>query len=115
MPMTDDMLDAEKTMTLVSDIVNAASDLAAATQAEMALEDTRINAKMAAIDRIIASGDNPMTGKPYSFSAAEAVVNSDTEYQQYLERQRSAVRDRIMARGVYDAAVAKARLMSHSG
>lgn len=109
--MTDDMLPGEKIMEYTDDIVKAAEALAQATVHETELEDNRITVKMAAIERIMSAGDNPMTGKPYSFSAAEAVVNSDSEYQQYLAEQRQAVRGRIIARGVYDAAVAKARLM----
>lgn len=112
MPMTDDMLDSERALSAVQDIGIAANDLAETTRAEMLLEDNRVNVKMAAIDRIMAGGDNPMTGKPYSFSAAEAVVNTDAEYQKYLEQQREAVRYRILARGAYDAAVAKARLLA---
>lgn len=91
-------------------IENAARELADATVAEMALEDSRITAKVAAIDRIMSGGDNTFTGKPHSFSSAEAIVNTDEDYQAYLERQRNAVRDRILARGAYDAAVAAARL-----
>ena len=62
----------------------------------------------------VASGADAASGsaaRSLAFSAAEAVVNSDSEYQQYLAEQRQAVRGRIIARGVYDAAVAKARLM----
>ena len=114
MTMTDDMLDSERALSAVQDIGAAAVDLAETTVAEMRLEDNRINVKMAAIDRIMAAGDNPMTGKPYSFSAAEAVVNTDVEYQQYLEQQREAVRRRVIARGAYDAAVAKARLLANA-
>ena len=91
-------------------INNAARELAEATVAEMALEDSRITAKVAAIDRIMSAGDNTFTGKPHSFSSAEAIVNTDETYQSYLERQRNAVRDRILARGAYDAALAAARL-----
>lgn len=93
-----------------ANIEAAASRLADATIAEMALEDTRINAKLAAIDRIMAAGDNQFTGKPHSFSSAENIVNTDEQYQSYLEQQRDAVRQRILARGVYEAAVASARL-----
>jgi hypothetical protein len=91
-------------------ITNAARELADATVAEMALEDSRITAKLAAIDRIMAAGDNTFTGKPHSFSSAEAIVNTDESYQTYLERQRYTARERIIARGAYDAAVAAARL-----
>ena len=96
--------------TLIDDIHRASVRLADSIEAEQSLEDARINIKLAAIERIMARGDNQLTGKPHSFSSAEAVVNTDDEYQEYLERQRNAVRNRIIAKGVYDAAVAAARL-----
>lgn len=96
--------------TFTTNIETAAARLADATVAEMALEDSRINAKLAAIDRIMSAGDNQLTGKPHSFSSAEGIVNTDAQYQDYLERQRDAVRQRIIARGAYDAAIAAARL-----
>ena len=95
---------------LTAEIESAALRLADAVEAEQALEDNRINVKLAAIDRIMSAGDNPLTGKPHSFSSAEAVVNTDSEYQSYLERQRQAVRARILAKGGYEAAVANARI-----
>jgi hypothetical protein len=98
------------TATLISTIEQAAARLADAVVAETALEDARITAKLAAIDRIMAAGDNTFTGKPHSFSSAEAIVNTDDDYQTYLERQRNAMRDRIIALGAYDAAIAAARL-----
>lgn len=91
-------------------ITSAARELADATTAEMALENSRFAAKIAAIDRIMSAGDNTFTSKPHSFSSAEAIVNTDTDYQTYLELQRNAIRDRIIARGAYDAAVAAAHL-----
>lgn len=94
----------------VDAIAAAAMDLATAVANEQALEDARANVKLAAIERIMKAGDNSLTGKPHSFSSAEAVVNTDSEYQAYLERQRDAVRARIIARGAYDAATAAARL-----
>jgi hypothetical protein len=98
------------TNSLIHDIEAATHNLADAVSAEQALEDNRINVKLAAIERIMAAGDNPLTGKPHSFSSAEGVVNTDSEYQSYLERQRAAVKNRIFAKGRYDAAVAAARL-----
>lgn len=95
---------------LIHDIETTTHTLAETVMAEQALEDNRINIKLAAIDRIMSRGDNQFTGKPHSFSSAEAVVNTDEEYQSYLERIRLAVRDRIIAKGNYDAAVAAARL-----
>jgi hypothetical protein len=77
---------------------------------EMELEDTRHHVKIAAIERIMKSGDNPMTGKPHSFSSAEALVNTDAEYAAHLEKQRDAARARILARGAYDAAIAAAKV-----
>ena len=95
---------------LINDIETTAQTLALAVEAEQSLEDNRINAKLSAIDRIMSRGDNQFTGKPHSFSSAEAIVNTDDEYQSYLERLRMAVRARILAKGNYDAAVAAARL-----
>lgn len=95
---------------LVADIARAGRALAEAVLAEQSLEDARINAKLAAIDRIMAKGDNQFTGKPHSFSSAENIVNTDEEYQAYLERQRQAVRAKILAKTAYDAAVAAAHL-----
>lgn len=100
------------TISLIQNIEKRAAALAEAVAAEQALEDARINIKLAAIERIMSRGDNALTGKPHSFSSAESVVNTDEEYQSYLERQREAVRTRILARGGYDAAVAAARLAS---
>lgn len=90
--------------TLVNNITAAAERLAEAVNAEQTLEDGRIYVKLAAIERIMAAGDNPLTGKAHSFSSAEAVVNTDPEYQTYLARQRDAVRERILAQGALYAA-----------
>jgi hypothetical protein len=95
---------------LVDHIMDATNRLADAVAHEQALEDNRINVKLAAIDRIMAAGDNQFTGKPHSFSSAENIVGTDADYQLYLERQRDAVRTRILARGAYEAALAAASL-----
>ncbi len=95
---------------LIKNIEEKTRLLADAVSAEQTLEDNRINVKLAAIERIMAAGDNSFTGKPHSFSSAENIVNSDGHYQEYLERQRNAVKARILAKGAYDAAVAAARL-----
>lgn len=100
---------------LVLNISNAARSLAAAVEAEQALEDARIGIKMAAVERIMQAGDNPMTGKPHSFSSAEAVVGTDPAYAAHLAAQRAAVKERILARGQYDVALAAARLEADRG
>lgn len=97
---------------LVHQIQNAYEKYAKAVGAEMALEDARAGIKMAAVQRIMASGDNPMTSKPHSYSSAEAIVNTDREYSNYLAKMREAAVNRIMAKGEYDASIAEARLMS---
>lgn len=94
----------------VNKIMQAATELADAVSKEMALEDNRHNVKLGAIERIMASGDNKLTGKPHSFSSAEAAVSTDGTYADYLEQLRSATRARILAKGAYDAALAAARL-----
>lgn len=97
----------------VHDIENTSRELAAAVTAEQTLEDARINVKLAAIERIMRA-DNPLTGKPHSFSSAEAIVGTDSEYQAYLERQRAAVHARILAKGRHEAALAAASLAAVS-
>ncbi|NBT75296.1 hypothetical protein EBZ80_13845 [bacterium] len=96
----------------VKNIEQAATRLADAVKATMTLEDNRHAVKMAAINRIMKSGDNPLTNKPHSFSSAEALVHSDAQYADYLEQIREAEYSRILARGAYDAALAAARLQS---
>lgn len=91
-------------------IIDAGDALALAVKNEMTLEDERIIVKFAAIERIMKAGDNPLTGKPHSFSSAEAQVNTDFDYSEYLARCRDAAAARIRARAQYDAAVAAARL-----
>lgn len=91
-------------------IENAAGRLAEAVAYETRLEDERITEKLAAIDRIMLAGDNPFTSKPHSFSSAEAIVNTDSVYREYLARQREAVRERILARGAYESALVNANL-----
>lgn len=90
-------------------ITRAATQLADAVTNEMALEDNRHNVKMQVIERIMA-GENKLTGKPHSFSSAETAAASDPAYTDYLEQLRFAARERILAKGAYDAAVAAARL-----
>ena len=91
-------------------ITVAATALADAVRRESELEDNRISVKMAAVERIMKSGDNPLTGKAHSFSSAEALVNTDNAYSDYLGQCRDAMHARIIARGNYDAALANARL-----
>jgi hypothetical protein len=94
-------------------IETAAARLADAVEKEMALEDTRHTVKLAAISRIMLGGENQLTGKPHSFSSAEAAVSTDSAYADHLEQLRNAARERILARGGYDAAVAAARLQEN--
>lgn len=95
---------------LITKIKEAVEIYAAAVKAEMTLEDNRAQVKMAAVQRIMRAGDNPMTSKPHSYSSAEAIVNTDREYSDYLEKMRNAAVARILARGTYDVALTAARL-----
>jgi hypothetical protein len=90
-------------------IVRAATRLADGVVNEMALEDNRHNVKMQVIERIMA-GENKLTGKPHSFSSAETAAAADPAYTDYLERLRDAARERILAKGAYDAAIVAGRL-----
>lgn len=91
-------------------IEQAAVTLADAVVHEMELEDNRHVVKLNAIEYIMGSGDNKLTGKPHSFSSAEALVHTDDSYAAHLKKLREAARDRILAKGRYDAAVAAAKL-----
>lgn len=93
-----------------SAIESAAKVLADAVKHEMELEAQRHVVKLAAVTRIMTSGDNPLTGKPHSFSSAEAIVETDQQYASHLEQLRNATYERILARGGYDSALAQARL-----
>lgn len=95
-------------------IIDAGDILAHAVKEELTLEDLRANIKFAAIDRIMKSGDNPLTGKPHSASSAEAIVNLDPEYAAYLTQIRDAVARKIRAKAQYDAAVVAAKLQAAS-
>jgi hypothetical protein len=96
------------------EIETAAQRLAVAVKTEMEMEDNRHNVKFGAIGRIMSAGDNPLTGKPHSFSSAEAGVHGDSQYADYLAQLRIAVENRILARGSYDAALARARLSNET-
>lgn len=92
-----------------NNIVRASTRLADAVLSEMTHEDNRHNVKMQVIERLMA-GENKLTGKPHSFSSAEVAAASDPAYTDYLEQLRNTTRERILAKGAYDAAVAAARL-----
>ena len=85
-------------------IETAGADLANALYTEMQLMDERHVVKMQAIDEIMASGDNPKTGKAHSFSSAEAQVESNPAYAAHLSKLREAARDRALAKAKYDSA-----------
>jgi len=106
------MVTAETAAKLVENIKVTCENYKKTVLAEMSLEDNRARVKMAAVQKIMRAGDNPMTGKPHSYSSAEAIVNTESEYADYLAKMREAAANRISARGAYDAALAEARLMS---
>lgn len=99
---------------LLHNIADAAEHLAEATKNEMALEHGRPVVKMQAIAGIIKAGDNPLTGKPHSFSSAEMLVEQDPVYAAHLAKLREAVENRILARGRYDAALVEAQMHANS-
>lgn len=98
---------------LLKRLAEATEKLAQAVENEMSLEDGRAKIKMEAVQRIMAAGDNPMTGKPHSFSSAEAAANTDSAYSSYLAELRRATVQRILARGYYDAALVEAQLVAN--
>lgn len=97
-------------MDYAQNILDCGTELAVAVAAETNMENERHGIKLAAIERIMKSGDNPFTNKPHSFSSAEAAVSTDPVYAQHLEDLAKAQYNRIIARAKYDAALAAARL-----
>ncbi|HET8771591.1 MAG TPA: hypothetical protein VFM71_11465 [Gemmatimonadaceae bacterium] len=94
----------------VLEAVSKAGDaLANAVRHEMALEDGRCVVKVRAIQRIM-QGENPLTGKMHSASSAEAVVETDAEYAQYRDEQRTATVMKIRAQVAYECAKTRARM-----
>lgn len=103
-----------KDVQLLKNVAEATEKLAGATKNEMQLDHERHIVKMQAISRIIKGGDNPLTGKPHSFSSAELLVEQDAEYAGHLAKLRDAVEARIMARGNYEAAILEAQLTANA-
>lgn len=97
-------------MSAADNIRAAAKKLSDAVRAQMTLEKDKSPIKLAAISRIVASGDNPLTGKPHSFSSAEAVVHNDAEYDAHLTKIIDATCDKLIAVGEYDAAIAESNI-----
>lgn len=97
-------------MSAADNIRAAAHQLSDAVRVQMTLEKDKAPLKLAAISRIISAGDNPLTGKPHSFSSAEAVVHTDAEYDAHLTKIIDATCDKLIAVGAYDAAIAEAHM-----
>ena len=70
---------------------------AEATYEEMRLEAERPVQKHAAILRIMQNQTAP-SGKPHSYSSAEALAETDAEYAAFLEEQRAHKRHVILTR-----------------
>lgn len=92
---------AERVITIVDYV---ASELAAATTLEIALEDQRTIVKDGGIRRLMAAGLYT------SVTAAEKNIEFDTEYMAHRQAQRVAIRERIEAQGKLEAAKMRARL-----
>lgn len=60
------------------------------------LEDQRHAFKLEAIERIAATSVQPVSGKPHSFSSAEALVETDEAYADFLAELREAARQRVL-------------------
>lgn len=96
--------------TPAENILQAAKQLSDAVRLQMTLEKEKAPLRLAAISRIVSAGDNPLTGKPHSFSSAEAVVHTDADYDAHLSKIIDATCDKLLAVGAYDAAIAEAHI-----
>lgn len=95
--MTTDELAAQAHRAIAEALVLGEQE-AALTAREMELEYLRSVRKIDAIRRIMDSGPNPASGKPHSFSSAEAIVETDAEYAAHLGVQRDVAQKRIIMR-----------------
>ncbi|HXE60908.1 MAG TPA: hypothetical protein VN607_09380 [Gemmatimonadaceae bacterium] len=91
------------------EIATAAKRLADATMLEMQLEDERALVKDAGIRHLVE------TQQERSATAAEKNIEKYPPYMEHRAKQYEAVRDRILARAAYDAAVLGARLTCELG
>lgn len=87
---------------------------AAAARHEMALDQLRPVRKHEAITRIMASGINPTTGKPHSYSSAEQLAETDQAYARHLEELRDALAARITAAAEQRAAELRAEYLIYA-
>jgi hypothetical protein len=85
----------------------AGKEYAALCGEELTLEADRAEQKLAAILRIMAT-TNDLTGNPHSASSAEKIVELDSEYRAYLQRQSNTV----VMKNVAFTAAQSARLMA---
>jgi hypothetical protein len=91
-----------KATAAIQAIRDAARALAGARTDEMGWEARRPAEKRDAILRLMQL-ENPLTKKPHSASSAEAVVETDEEYFDYLVAQRRIVFAAQIAWGEYEA------------
>lgn len=85
-------------------LMDAGRELQLAVRREHEALYARPIAKIEAIERIMRSGDNPLTGKPHSASSAETFVERDAEYTDRYRMITAAVLNRMDAEAKYDIA-----------
>ena len=91
-------------------VMDRATEYATARFDEINLEDQRPIKKLAAIVRIMQSGENTLTGKPHSASSAESQVETDDAYAAHRRQQLDAAVTAILCRARYEAAKFRAQL-----
>ncbi len=105
------MYDTTEVDAAIAAVIGAARTYAGAKRRETDLEDARPLIKSEAISRIMGLVD-PQKQKPYSATAAEALVGTDAAYTLHREEQADAAVETIMAKAQYEAARFKAALMT---
>lgn len=86
-------------------------ELGKARAAEVELADQRIEVKVQAIREIIANGPNEFTGKPHSYSSAEAIVELHPAYQAHRRKQADNLLLQELVKGKLAVAQLRAKLM----
>lgn len=95
---------------LITEAEVVAKRAAEAVLTEASLADRRPLIKHRAVLRVASTGAQPLTGKPHSYSSAEAMVEEDPDYAEHLELLREATQERANLQAEAWAAKLRAEL-----
>lgn len=95
---------------LITEAEVLAKRTADAALTEASLTDRRPLVKHRAVLRLAASGVQPISAKPHSYSSAEAMVEEDPDFAEHIEMLREATQERANLQAEAWAAKLRAEL-----